>query len=163
MAQQEAVGFVEDALPRPTARTNDAKRKPWYYELSPLVAVDMGILVLFLVAMLYLMPTGQVADASFRIQALERSIAQIERDNQALRNQIAQASDLRVIELAAKKRLGMVPARRVHFAQMPASARHLQTPQAAGARDEDLPFSSRWDLLREQFHGLFGAEAADAP
>ena len=156
MAQQESI------LPRPTARAASPDRKPWYYELSPLVAVDMGILVLFLVALLYLMPAGQVADAGFRIQGLERTIEQIERENQLLRTQIAQAGDLRTVELVARKQLGMVPAEQVHFAQVPESARQLQLPQDDNANEADLPFSSRWDLIREQFNALFGGEAADA-
>lgn len=150
MAQQETV------LPRAAARTNSPERKPWYYELSPQVAVNMGILVLFLVAMLYLMPTGQVADAGFRIQYLERTIEQIERENQLLRTQIAQASDLRVIEETARKRLGMAPAARLHFAQLPQEALQLQLPPADNAEAADLPFSSRWDLIVEQYQALFG-------
>ena len=156
MAQQESI------LPRPTARAASPDRKPWYYELSPHVAVDMGILVLFLIALLYLMPAGQVADAGFRIQGLERTIEQIERENQLLRTQIAQAGDLRTVELVARKQLGMVPAEQVHFAQVPESARQLQLPQDDNANEADLPFSSRWDLIREQFNALFGGEAADA-
>lgn len=151
-----------DALPRPARRTAGVERQPWYYELSPLVALDMGILVLFLVAMLYLMPTGQVADASFRIQYLERRIAQIERENQSLRMKIAQAGDLRAIEAAARKRYGMVPARYVHFAHVPASAQRLQAPQDGGAAEEQHPFSSRWDIVREQFRNLFGGSASTA-
>ena len=152
MAQQESI------LPRPAARADSPERKPWYYELSPLVAVDMGILVIFLVAMLYLMPTGQVADAGFRIQGLERAIEQVERDNQLLRTQIAQASDLRAIELVARERLGMVPADRVHFTDMPERANQLQLPQDDDAQEAKLPFSSRWELMREQFNALFGKE-----
>ena len=154
MAQQETV------LPRAAARTNSPERKPWYYELSPQVAVNMGILVLFLIAMLYLMPTGQVADAGFRIQYLERSIEQIERENQLLRTRIAQASDLRVIEENARKRLGMVPAERLHFAQLPQSAQQLQLPPHDNTDEADLPFSNRWDLIVEQYHALFGGEAS---
>ena len=116
----------------------------------------MGILVLFLVAMLYLMPTGQVADAGFRIQLLERSIEQIERENQLLRTKIARASDLRAIELIATTELGMVPARRVHFADVPDRAKALELPVDASSGDADLPFSNRWDLVREQFTTLFG-------
>lgn len=156
MAQQESV------LPRPTARADNPERKPWYYELSPHVAVDMGILVLFLVAMLYLMPAGQVADAGFRIQYLERSIEQVERENQMLRAQIAQASNLRSIELAARKQLGMEAARRVHFAHVPEDARQLQLTQKDNSNEADLPFSSRWDILREQFNALFGKGGTDA-
>ncbi len=120
----------------------------------------MGILVLFLIAILYLMPTGQVADAGFRIQYLERSIEQIERENQLLRTQIAQASDLRVIEENARKRLGMVPAERLHFAQLPQNAQQLQLAPDDNADEVDLPFSSRWDLIVEQYHALFGGEAS---
>lgn len=152
MAQQETV------LPRPTARTESPVRKPWYYELSPLVAVDMGILVLFLVAMLYLMPTGQVADAGFRIQLLERTIEQVERENQSLRTQIARASDLRAIEVIAREELGMVPAHRVHYANVPERAKEIELPLDAHAREADFPFSNRWDLVREQFIALFGEE-----
>lgn len=152
MAQQETV------LPRPTARAESPVRKPWYYELSPLVAVDMGILVLFLVAMLYLMPTGQVADAGFRIQLLERTIEQVERENQMLRTQIAQASNLRTIELVATRDLGMAPAGRVHYAYVPERAKELALPEDASKGKADLPFSNRWDLLREQFIALFGEE-----
>ena len=118
----------------------------------------MGILVIFLVAMLYLMPTGQVADAGFRIQGLERAIEQVERDNQLLRTQIAQASDLRAIELVARERLGMVPADRVHFTDLPERASQLQLPQDDDAQEAKLPFSSRWELMREQFNALFGKE-----
>ena len=150
MAQQETV------LPRPTASAESPARKPWYYELSPLVALDMGILVLFLVAMLYLMPTGQVADAGFRIQLLERTIEQVERENQLLRTQIARASDLRTIELIAREELGMAPARRVHFAPMPERAQGLAVPLDTRAREVDLPFSNRWDLMRKQLTALFG-------
>jgi cell division protein FtsB len=156
VAQQESI------LPRAAARAENPERKPWYYELNPLVAVDMGILVIFLVAMLYLMPTGQVADAGFRIQVLERAIEQVERDNQLLRTQIAQASDLRKIEYAAKDRLGMVPADRVHYAPVSEHARHLQLPQDPRANDEELPFSTRWDVIRDQLNALFGKEAAGA-
>lgn len=154
MAQQESV------LPRPTARAESPARKPWYYELSPLVAVDMGILVIFLVAMLYLMPTGQVADAGFRIQDLERSIEQVERENQLLRTKIAQASDLLAIEVAAREGLGMVPAQQVHFAPMPQNAQQLQLPQAGDESETDLPFSNRWDLIRAHFNTLFGEEGS---
>ena len=150
---------VADAPPRPGRRPPGATRQPWYYELSPLVALDMGILVLFLVAMLYLMPTGQVADASFRIQYLERRIAHIERENQSLRMKIAQAGDLRAIEAAARKQYGMVPARFVHFAHVPASAQSLQAPQDGGVIKEQYPFSSRWDIVGNQFRNLFGGEA----
>ena len=151
--------FVEGARPRPARRTSGAERRPWYYELSPLVALDMGILVLFLVAMLYLMPTGQVADASFRILELERRIAHVERENQTLRTQIAQAGDLRAIEAAARKRHGMAPARYVHFALMPDSAQQLQPPQETGVDEIRYPFSSRWDILREQLSVLAGGGA----
>jgi len=152
MAQQESV------LPQPVARAENPERKPWYYELSPAVAVDMGILVLFLIAMLYLMPTGQVADAGFRIQALERSIEQVERENQMLRTQIAQAGDLRAIEHVARQQLGMIPAGQVHFAQVPERAQQLELPLDADARKEELPFSNRWAIIREQFIALFGEE-----
>ena len=152
------MGQQETVLPRPTASAESPARKPWYYELSPLVALDMGILVLFLVAMLYLMPTGQVADAGFRIQLLERTIEQVERENQLLRAQIARASDLRTIELIAREELGMVPARRVHFAHIPERAQGLALPLDANTREVDLPFSNRWDLIREQFTALFGEE-----
>ncbi len=152
----------ETALPRAVPRADSPARKPWYYELSPLVAVDMGILVLFLVAMLYLMPTGQVADAGFRIQVLERSIERVERENQMLRTQIAQASDLRAIETVARRDLGMAPAEQVHFAQMPPSARQLQAPGDGSAAEAELPFSSRWDIVREQFDRLFGEGGAGA-
>lgn len=150
------MALQESVLPRSTARADIPERKPWYYELSPLVAVDMGILVLFLVAMLYLMPAGQVADAGFRIQYLESSIEQIERENQMLRAQIAEASNLRSIELAARTQLGMEPARRVHFAHIPEHARQLHLPQEQDANEADLPFSSRWDIVREQFDALLG-------
>ncbi|MCY4437827.1 MAG: hypothetical protein OXE05_10890 [Chloroflexi bacterium] len=156
MAQQDAI------LPRPNARADSPERKPWYYELSPLVAVDMGILVLFLVGLLYLMPTGQVADAGFRIQALERTIEQVERENQLLRTQIAQASDLRTIESIARGRLGMVPASRVHFVQVPERAKELVLTQDAEASEKNWPFSTRWDLVREQFNALFGEESLNA-
>ncbi len=152
MAQQDTV------LQHANAGTESPARKPWYYELSPLVAVDMGILALFLVAMLYLMPTGQVADAGFRIQLLERTIEQVERENQLLRTQIARAGDLRTIELVARKDLGMVPARRVHFAHVPERAKELNLPLDGTAEEADLPFSTRWDLVREQFTALFGEE-----
>ena len=152
MAQQETV------LPQANTGAENPARKPWYYELSPLVAVDMGILALFLVAMLYLMPTGQVADAGFRIQLLERRIEQVERENQLLRTQIARASDLRTIELIARQDLGMVPARRVHFAHVPERAKQLELPLDGAAEDANLPFSTRWDLVREQLTALFGEE-----
>ena len=156
------MALQDTVLPRPTARADNPERKPWYYELSPLVAVDMGILVLFLVALLYLMPTGQVADAGFRIQELERTIEQVERENQLLRTQIAQASDLRTIELIARKQLRMVPASRVHFVQVPERAKLLELPLDAKASEEELPFSNRWDLVREQFNALFGEELLNA-
>lgn len=118
----------------------------------------MGILVLFLIAMLYLMPTGQVADAGFRIQLLERTIEQIERENQLLRTEIARASDLRAIELIATTELGMVPASRIHYASVPDRAEALELPIDTTSGDADLPFSNRWDLVREQFVALFGEE-----
>ena len=82
----------------------------------------------------------------------------LERENQLLRAQIARASDLRTIELIAREELGMVPARRVHFAHIPERAQGLALPLDANTREVDLPFSNRWDLIREQFTALFGEE-----
>jgi hypothetical protein len=146
----------EAAVPRPVERALErTKRHPWYYELNPLVALDLGVLVIFLIAMLYLLPTGQLANTSFRIQQLENEIRALERTNRLLRAQIAGEANLAEVEKAATERLGMIPARRIHFAAPPPeAARVLQPPPAPSEVDKSYPFRSWLDIVLQQLEVL---------
>lgn len=148
----------EERVSRTVAEEVQSPREPGYYELSPATILGLGILLIFLLALTYLVPTGEMTDAAFRIQALEQEIARLERANRLLQAQIAQADNLQHIERMATTKYGMVPARRIIYAPIPEDVQHLAEPTPLPAATPVYPFRSRWDLIEEHLSHLMGGD-----
>ncbi len=121
--------------------------------------IVLGVALATFVLYLYVLPNSQMDAARVRIADLQVQKARLERENAALLQQIASASNLTTLESRAKA-LGMGPARNTIYLRLPGSEAPSTAAQAVAAGDQasaDSPATlAEWlqpehlqDMLRE--------------
>ena len=85
-------------------------RAAFIFDLGPVTLVFATILVVSVTSLLYLTQASRVAATGYDISSAEDRKAQLLRDQQKLRAQIAEQQALSRVENEAAGRLGMVPA-----------------------------------------------------
>ncbi len=113
-----------NAFPQPQSRTPDTAaagrfRLPPHALQAALIVV--GIVLVTFVLYLYVLPNSQIDAARVRIADLQARKAMLERQNSALLQEIALASNLKTLEVRAKA-LGMGPARNTIYLRLPGSS-----------------------------------------
>lgn len=116
------------------------------------VRITMRAGVLIMAAMLFvcglavLYQQGQIANRQKEINRLDRAIAECRKENAALSDEVAAASDPAVICYAASQRLNMIPSEAAHAIHLVAvdtrpleSAHALQQPPAAATQTQNTP------------------------
>lgn len=153
-----------NAFPQPQSRTPDAAaagrfRLPPHALHAALIVV--GIALATFVLYLYVLPNSQIDAARVRIADLQTQKAALERENAALMQEIARASNLTTLEARAKA-LGMGPTTKAIYLNMP---EHNPAPAAAqlaasqtDAALQDMPtMLTDWlrrDRLQERLRDL---------
>jgi hypothetical protein len=129
--------------------------------------IVLGVALATFVLYLYVLPNSQMDAARVRIADLQTQKATLERENAALLQQIANASNLTTLEARAKA-LGMGPARNTIYLRLPGSEAPAPAAQAIDAGNPasaDAPATlAEWlqrkhlqDLLREIRSKVSGA------
>lgn len=115
------------------------------------VLIVLGIAVVTFVLYLYVLPNSQIDAARVRIADLQAQKAMLERENAALMQEIARASNLKTLELRARA-LGMGPATSAIYLRLPGQgptpAVQPTADQADPATENTLATMTRW-LQRE--------------
>lgn len=129
-----------NAFPQPQNRTPEAAARR--FSLPPhalqAVLIVVGIVLATFVLYLYVLPNSQIDAARVRIADLQTRKAMLERQNSALLQEIALASNLKTLELRAKA-LSMGPARSTIYLRMPGSS---PSPTGTGAAEAGSSQSS---------------------
>ena len=113
-----------NALPQPpTHRPNQSLAGRAFSSPQALQAalIVLGVALVTFVLFLYVLPNSQMDAAKVRIAELQARKAMLERENAALLQQIASASDLKTLEVRAAA-LGMGPTRNAIYLRLPGSA-----------------------------------------
>ncbi len=103
-----------------TAQQTPAGRMVFSPQAWQALLIVLGIAVATFVLSLYVLPNSQIDAARVRIAELQAEKAAWERENAALLQEIASASNLKTLEIRAKA-LGMGPARSAIYLQLPDS------------------------------------------
>jgi hypothetical protein len=115
------------------------------------VLIVLGIAVVTFVLYLYVLPNSQIDAARVRIADLQAQKAMLERENAALMQEIARASNLKTLEVRARA-LGMGPATSAIYLRLPGQgptpAVQPTTDQADPATENTLATVTQW-LQRE--------------
>ena len=138
---------------------NSARRLLSSQRALHVLLVVVGIALATFVLYLYVLPNSQIDAARVRIADLQMQKAVLERQNAALLQEIALASNLKTLEVRAKA-LGMGPARNTIYLQLPGSNAAPAVATAAGVDDpgpQDAPATlAEWlerdhlqDMLRQ--------------
>lgn len=98
------------------------------------VLIVLGIAVVTFVLYLYVLPNSQIDAARVRIADLQAQKAMLERENAALMQEIARASNLKTLEVRARA-LGMGPATSAIYLRLPDQSPALAVQPAAGQAD----------------------------
>ncbi len=124
------------------------------------VLIVLGIALVTFVLYLYVLPNSQIDAARVRIADLQLQKAVLERENAALLQEIARASNLATLEARAKA-LGMGPTTSAIYLSMPGQNPTAVSQPAAGQEDviaEDKPATlTEWlqrDHLQERLRDL---------
>lgn len=146
------------AFPKAQSRTpeaNPAGRLLSSRRALQALLVVVGIALATFVLYLYVLPNSQIDAARVRIADLQMQKAVLERQNAALLQQIALASNLKTLEVRAKA-LGMGPARNTIYLQLPGSNAAPAVAQAAADNPEaqDAPATLAEWLQRDHLQDL---------
>lgn len=147
------------AFPQPQSQLPDrAQAGRWRFSPRALWAllVVIGIALATFVLYLYVLPNSQIDAARVRIADLKLQKATLERQDAALLQEIALASNLKTLELRAAA-LGMGPARSTIYLQLPTSGAAPAADQAASAgrsEAENTPATLAEWLARDHLQEL---------
>ena len=124
------------------------------------VLIVLGIALVTFVLYLYVLPNSQIDAARMRIADLQLQKAVLERENAALMQEIARASNLAMLEVRARA-LGMGPTTSAIYLSMPGRNPTAVSQPAIGQEDvaaEDKPATlTEWlqrDHLQERLRDL---------
>lgn len=147
------------AFPQPHSQRPDRARTG-RLRFSPralqALLVVIGIALATFVLFLYVLPNSQIDAARVRIADLKLQKATLERQNAALLQEIALASNLKTLEIRAKA-LGMGPVRSTIYLQLPANDAAPAADPAASADHpaaEDAPATLAEWLAREHLQEM---------
>jgi hypothetical protein len=124
------------------------------------VLIVLGIAAVTFVLYLYVLPNSQIDAARVRIADLQAQKAMLEREDAALMQEIARASNLKALEVRARA-LGMGPATSAIYLQLPKQSPTPAVQSAAGqanvATESTLAAMTEWlqrEHLQEQLRNL---------
>jgi hypothetical protein len=98
------------------------------------VLIVLGIALITFVLYLYVLPNSRIDAARVRIADLQAQKAMLERENAALMQEIARASNLKTLEIRAKA-LGMGPAASAIYLSLPQQSPEPAAQAAASQAD----------------------------
>ena len=124
-----------DPVPRATPAAPDGVRPP---PRAPRLTFHGSVLVMTLVALLLMAvpPARQLYRQHTQVQAAERKLEALKRDNARLDEELARLEDPDHLELLARQELGLVRPGETGFVVVPG--------EAAPAMDATLPTSDPW-------------------
>jgi hypothetical protein len=133
------------------------RQAPWRQQTQALAALSIGLMILLVIGGLYLAVASRAGNAGRDLQFFEARKADLSRENDRLRTQLA---DLRSMTRMANRalELGFIPAQpdQVHYVSVPDYPYPTAAEVEAAPRVEPPEAASPGDWLTRTLNGLLG-------